>query len=191
MKRMLLILTALITLTACEENYTPRPKAYFRIDLPIKDYQRLEINCPYSFNIPQYAYLAKDSSVSSEPCWVNVNFIPYNATVHLTYKPIGEDFNLDDLQKDSRTLVYKHTIKAQEIFENPITRPEDEVYGMLYRLTGNAATSIQFYVTDSTSHYLRGVLYFNQNTNADSIAPVLDYLSEDVLQIVESLKWSK
>ncbi|TNE80362.1 MAG: gliding motility lipoprotein GldD [Bacteroidetes bacterium] len=189
MMRLALVAFVAISLTACTETFTPRPKAFFHIDIPQPQYQRFASDCPFSFNVAQYGFVMGDSSANAEPCWLNVQYPMFNATVHLTYKPIGQEFSFEELQKDSRTLVYKHTIKAQEIMENTINKPDERVYGMLYRLTGDAATSLQFYVTDSTSHYLRGVLYFNQHTDADSIAPVLNHLSDDVLEMVGSLNW--
>ncbi|MBI1220987.1 MAG: gliding motility lipoprotein GldD [Bacteroidetes bacterium] len=190
MKKHFMILAASILLFACENAKTPRPHAYFKIDFPAKSYVPFNSPCPFRFEVPFYVQVVQDSSPNAEPCWLNMNFVPYNATLHLTYKPIGTEFNLVDLQNDSRRFVMNHTIKAQEILENEINKPAEHVHGVLYRLKGNTATSLQFYVTDSTKHYLRGALYFNTHTNPDSIAPVLEYLSEDVLQLIGTLKWS-
>lgn len=180
---------AALFLISCGEAITPRPHAFFRIDFPQKEYVRYSSDCPFEFDIPFYSRVVQDSSANAEPCWLNMNFLPYNATLHLTYKPVGDGFNLMDLQNDTRRFVMNHTIKAQEITENVINKEDDKVYGVLYHLTGNTATSLQFYVTDSTHHYLRGALYFNQNTNADSIAPVLSFITEDVLEAIGTLKW--
>ena len=189
MKKLLACLSIVLLLASCDESFTPRPHAFFRIDFPQKDFVKYSGNCPYEFDIPYYSSISYDSSANAEPCWMNLNFLPYNATLHLTYKPIGQDFNLLDLQTDTRRFVMNHTIKAQEILENAINKPEDHVHGVLYQLKGNTATSLQFYVTDSTNHYLRGALYFNENTNADSIAPVLNFITEDVLQLIGTLEW--
>jgi len=191
MRKQILLLSITLLMISCEEVYTPRPHAFFRIDFPQKQFVPYHGECPFVFDIPYYSSISRDSSANSEPCWLNLNFPPYNATLHLTYKPVGEGFNLLDLQTDTRRFVMGHTIKAQEIMENAINKPEDHVHGVLYQLKGNTATSLQFYVTDSTHHYLRGALYFNENANADSIAPVLDFITEDVLQLIGSLSWKK
>jgi gliding motility-associated lipoprotein GldD len=187
------ILVLLFTLSAlfasCTEPVVPKPHAYFRIDFPKKEYVLYQGACPFEFNHPYYSTVNQDLSENAEPCWLNLDFVPYNATLHLTYKPIGKDFNLLDLQNDTRRFVMNHSIKAQEIMENTINKPEDRVHGVFYTLTGNTATSLQFYVTDSTRHYLRGALYFNAHTNPDSIAPVLGYISDDVLELIGSMKW--
>ncbi len=189
MKKLVLFLCLGAFLGSCSRNYTPKPHAYFRIDFPEKQFETYRSDCPFEFEKPLYTEISRDSSANSEPCWLNMNFLPYNATLHLTYKPIGEEFNLLDLQTDTRRFVMNHTIKAQEIIENSIDKPDEHVHGVLYHLMGNTATSLQFYVTDSSNHYLRGALYFNSNTNPDSIAPVLNYITEDVIQLIGTLKW--
>ena len=50
--------------------------------------------------------------------------------------------------------------------------------GILYDLKGNTASAVQFYVTDSTRHYLRGSLYFASEPDADSLEPVIDFFRE-------------
>lgn len=189
MKNKLVLLVLISLLASCQGNYTPKPYAYFRIDFPKKSYIDYNQDCPFTFQQPVYAVFERDASPNAEPCWLNMNFVPYNATLHLTYKPIGKEFRLEDLQDDSRRFVMNHSIKAQEIMEEGISRPGDNVHGVLYRLTGNTATALQFYVTDSSRHYLRGALYFNTNTNADSVAPVLNYLTGDVIRLISTLKW--
>lgn len=191
MKKVLIFCFVTILLASCQPTWVPKPHAYFRIDFPKKDYVEYTGDCPFIFNQPFYSQVIPDQSHNAEPCWLNMNFIPYNATLHLTYKPIGEDFRLEDLQNDSRRFVMNHTIKAQEIMENPIHKTEERVHGILYTLSGNTATSLQFYVTDSSNHYLRGALYFNSHTNPDSIAPVLNYLTEDVLELISSIRWKE
>ena len=189
MKNLFLQALSLLLLISCNDDQTPKPRGYFRIDLPPKQYDHYSEACPFEFEKPVYSRVVQDSSASAEPCWLNLDFLPYNATLHLTYKPIGEGNNLVKLQEDTRKLVYKHTIKAEEIFENHINRPEEKVYGVLYDLRGNTATALQFYVTDSSKHYLRGVLYFNMRTVPDSIAPVQQYLNEDVFKLIGSIRW--
>jgi len=142
MKKLLACLSIVLLLASCEDSFTPRPHAFFRIDFPQKEFVKYKGACPYEFDIPYYSSISFDSTANSEPCWMNLNFLPYNATLHLTYKPIGQDFNLLDLQSDTRRFVMNHTIKAQEIRENVINKPEDHVHGVLYQLKGHTATSI-------------------------------------------------
>ena len=52
------------------------------------------------------------------------------------------------------------------------------------------ATPLQFYITDSTQHFMRGSLYFNHRPNPDSTAPVLDRMEADVRKLMETLRWS-
>ncbi len=123
----------------------------------------------------------------AEKCWFNIYYTPFNATLHLSYKDVDNKNNLNKLLEDARTLVYKHTIKADEIYETLIGNKY--LNGMLYELSGNTATNFQFYVTDSSRHYLRGSLYFNERTRIDSIQPALDFLKADIMHMLETLRW--
>ena len=66
---------------------------------------------------------------------------------------------------------------------------EKSVYGVLYEIKGNAASSVQFYATDSTKHFLRGALYFNTVPNKDSLAPAIQFVEEDIIHLIETLSW--
>lgn len=179
-----------LAISGCDQDYTPRPKGYFQIDFPQKQFVSSKTVCPFVFDQPVYSVLMADSTHHAEPCWLNLDFVPFNATLHLTYKEVQKDQDFRTLEKDSRNLALKHTVKAQDMFESEIFDPNRNISGVLYEFTGDAATPLQFYLTDSSKHYLRGVLYFNHRTNADSVAPVYQYLKADVLHLVGSLRWN-
>jgi len=118
---------------------------------------------------------------------ISISFPDYKAKIHLSYKDISG--NLNQLTEDARTLAYKHTYKADAIDEQVFINPEQKVYGILYDIKGNSASSIQFYVTDSSKHYLRGALYFRCQPNKDSLAPAIEYFTADVVHLIETLRW--
>ncbi|MBN1927645.1 MAG: gliding motility lipoprotein GldD [Prolixibacteraceae bacterium] len=172
---------------SCKEKYTPKPRGYFRIDFPEKNYQFFHNNYPFSFEYPVYAETCPDKSVGSEPYWMNILFEANNATIHLSYKAINN--NLATLTEDSHELVYKHAIKASAINEKIYSNPRSNVYGTLYEIKGNAASPFQFHLTDSVNHFLRGSFYFNEQPNYDSLYPVIDFLKEDIIHLVETFSW--
>lgn len=183
-----LIFTA-VFVTACSQEYTPKPRGFQRFEFTQTKYQTHHNNCGFSFEIPDYATVLPDFSMAQNKCWYNVYYQPYNATLHLSFDQVKSSQDLQRLAEDARTLVYKHTIKADEIFETYIEN--ENLSGMVYELSGNTATNFQFYVTDSVSNYMRGALYFNTQTNADSVAPVLVHLKKDVMHMIKTLRWSK
>jgi gliding motility-associated lipoprotein GldD len=188
LKNNILLLLCTLFLFSCEEEYSPRPRGYFRIDLPEHRYKHFAPDdCPYSFDINKRAFIGNDRGKISEPCWVNILYPQYKSTIHLSYKRVEN--NLQKYLEDSRTLVYKHTVKASDIQEKLIINDAAKVYGLVYFLEGNAASSLQFYLTDSTDHFLRGALYFNAKPNPDSIAPVQDFIHKDIIHFIESFRW--
>lgn len=187
--KIILIFSLSMLFLSCEKNYAPKPRGYFRIDLPEHHYKTAKTeNCNYSFQYSSSAVIVQDKNNASEPCWFNIYYPKYKALVHLSYKPVKEG-NVNEYIEDSRTLVYKHTVKASDISEKLIINSDAQVFGLLYELEGNAASSMQFYVTDSTSNFLRGALYFNIKPNPDSIAPVEKYIQQDIHHFIKTFSW--
>ncbi len=181
------VIISLIILSGCKKKYTPKPRGFFRIDLPEKSYQKLESGYPYGFRYPDYAIIKKDSSNLNEKYWINIEYPNLNGKIHIIYIQINN--NLEEILEDTRKLAYKHTIKADAINEKMFIKPEKKVYGILYNIEGNAASSVQFFLTDSIKNYLRGALYFNVEPNKDSLAPVLNFVKEDIIVLIESFEW--
>lgn len=185
----ILILTFITLIFSCEETYYPRSHGYIRIDFPKKEYKKFNSIYPYTFEIPQYSKIERDSSRGAEKLWSDWNFKTFNATVYFSYKKI--DNNLSELKEDTRKLVYKHTIKADEITPVEWKNDKKKVYGILYDIKGNVASQVQFYLTDRTNHFLRGAFYFNRIPNKDSLAPSTAFLRKDIDRMFETFEWKK
>lgn len=182
----------LLFTTSCGgSDYSPKPNGYFRIEFPEKSYQTFENNPNFSFDYPKYTEIYQDSSRDATKNWYNLAFPQFNARLHISYFPIASLKEFTQLTEDSRKLAFKHTIKATGIDEALIKNPENKIYGIYYTITGNTASSLQFYLTDSTKNYLRGALYFNEKPKQDSIQPVIDFIREDVDKMIKTLKWKK
>ena len=176
----------MILFASCDRSYTPKPAGYLRIDTPEKAYRIYDSQPYYRFEIPVYARVVEDHR-PGESGWINLVVPQVNATIHLSYKPVQG--NLGDYITDSRTLAYKHTVKADGIEETPFMDRADKRFGMIYDLSGDVASSVQFFITDSTTHFLRGSLYFNCPPNRDSLNPVIDFMREDILHLIETTAW--
>lgn len=175
-------------LFSCEQEYNPKPRGYFRIEVPEKKYELFKANdCTFSFEIPVYAQVIKDTLQSAEPCWYNVEWTKYKGTLYLSHKEVNN--NLAKFINDSQTLSMKHIAKASGMQEEEINVPSKKVYGFYTYVKGNAASAVQFYLTDSSKHFIRGALYFYAIPNPDSIAPVLSFVEEDVKHLVSTFSW--
>lgn len=190
----LAILLALLLSQGCREVSVPKPRGHFRIDFPEKEYINLNSRndipqMPFDFEYPVYGSLNFNSGENTEPGWFNIEFPSYKAILYLTYKPVNKDF-AGIMEQTYRMNVRNHVPKADAINEQAFSNSDENVYGILYDLKGNTATAVQFYATDSTRHYLRGSLYFQSEPDADSLAPVINFFREDVIHLMETLKWN-
>ncbi|HBH47047.1 MAG TPA: gliding motility lipoprotein GldD [Bacteroidales bacterium] len=186
-QKVILLFILSIFIFSCVQSPTPKPRGYFRISLPEKKYQVYDSSCPYTFEYPVYGEIKQVEGVFAEPCWFNINFSDYHATLYLTYKEL--DGNLAIHMEDVRTLVYKHIIKADDIEENIVIGHKEKVYGIIYNLSGNTASTTTFFVTDSTRHFLTGSLYFSAIPNKDSLAPAIEFFQQDIVHLTKSLSW--
>ena len=183
-----LLLVIMMTVSCGDKNPQPKPRGYFRIDLPEKLYVSLDTMRHYSFEYPSYATITPDYYSPHEKDWVNVEFPAFKGTVHISYKSV--DGNLSQYLEDAHKLIVKHIEKASGIRDSVMINPERDVYGLMYFLEGEGVASpLQFYVTDSTRHFLRGSLYFNIYPNNDSLQPVIDFITDDVRHLITTLEW--
>ena len=173
---------------SCKQEYTPKPHGYFRIDFQEKSYHMLDsAGLTYNFEIPVYGKVVPDDERLAEAFWVNLKIPAHKAELNLSYKTIKN--NLEQLTEDSRKLAYKHDVKADAINEKIFVNPAKKVYGTIYMIDGNAASPLQFYLTDSTKNFLRGALYIREVPNIDSLRPVIDFLTPDIIRLIETTEW--
>lgn len=187
MKELLFFISVALFFSSCEDNYVPKPRGYFRIDLPEKKYLQYSSDCPFAFEYPDYARVVPYQGNRDLYCSSNIEFYRFKGSLHLSYFKLNND--LTKHIEDSRTLVYKHTVRAEAIDEQVVSDVKDNKYGLVYNIAGNAASSIQFYLTDSANHFLRGALYFNVPPNSDSIAPVENFIKADIYHLLKTLQW--
>jgi len=208
---LLTLLSIIIALSSCNSIYTPRPRGYYKIDLPLHSYQVFDkAGYPFKFEYPSYATIVQDSSFFDEqpenPYWLNIDFPQFHGKIYISYLQIGgkSRFKIrdakgnyvdsmatntfDNLIKTSYALTYKHTYKASSIDDSAFTTT-NHVEGIYFKIGGNAATANQFLVTDSVKHFLRGALYFDATPNADSLAIVNHFLQQDMKHLINSFSW--
>lgn len=190
MPRIKILILIILLISACKTHETPKPRGFFRIDLPEKSYQRFDVSFPYSFEHPEYARVVPDNREHAEDYWADIVFDKFNARIHLSYKPVRSQNDLYGYFNDAYTFVHRHIPKATGIREETVSFYDNRVHALLFRIRGrDAASALQFYATDSLSHFLRGALYFELTPNNDSLAPVIDFLEADIRHLLYSLEW--
>ena len=180
--RKLSFLLAILFLSACGNEPFPKPKAFLNLEYEDQQYTQLLLERPYAFEVP------KSSVVQDEPKkWLKIQYPQLKASLDITYRKV--DGNLRELLVESEKLVFKHTVKAEQISSNDYTDDDRKVFGTLYDITGNTASQIQFHITDSTQNFIKGALFFNIKPNYDSVLPAVAHIKKDVLHLMETFEW--
>jgi len=180
----------LILVSCGDDDAVPKPVGYFRIDTPDHAYVSKQGHCPFIFETSAYSRLEFIQATDGPPiCWFDIHYPNYKAKIHMTYKPVEN--NLREYLEESRNLTYEHQIKATRINATLIDKPEDKLYGLLYELGGNVASPLQFYLTDSVNHFVRGSLYFEAHPNPDSLKPVMEFITRDISHFIETFTWDE
>ena len=201
----------MILMVACNSTYTSKKRGYFNVDFPERKYLLFdEPGVPYSFEYPAYAKIVKDStyfdSTPENPYWRNIDFPQFNARIFLSYKIIGGKATYkiklpdgtyrdssginycDRMVNDAFNLTNKNESVASSITDSLFTT-KNSVTGIFFKVGGNAATARQFFMSDSTQHFIRGALYFDTTPNADSLKPVQDFLQVDINHLINTFNW--
>lgn len=189
--RFWLMAAALLLAVACSGPDTPLPRAYPRIALPDREYRAFEMDYPFGMEYPQYTEFLPDTRETAEPYWGDIHYPGFEGRIHLSYKTIQDSDQLQAYLEDTRSFVHRHIPKATAINEQIFINEPQDVYGMVYQIRGReAASPLQFFATDSLNHFLRGALYFDVRPNNDSLAPVIQFIEEDVRHLLETLEWN-
>ena len=213
MQKIIVLLVLVFQIFGCNSTYTSKKKGYFEIELPNHAYQTFDREgFPYSFEYPIYANIIQDStyfdSTPENPYWINIDFPQYEAKIFLSYKIIGGKAiykvkntdgtytdssginQFDKMVNDAFNLTNKNEAVASSIRNSLIKTPND-IYGVYFKVGGNAATARQFFLSDTNKNFIRGALYFEATPNADSIKPVQDFLTQDIHHMINTFRWKK
>lgn len=182
MRKICVLLVVFLGIVSCSDDILPKPKGYLSLDYPAKEYQKLKLVRPYVFEISEKAIVKNEKNN-----WLKIQYPTLKASIDITYRPVKN--NLKELLTESEKLVYKHAVKAEEIVTVNFENFDRRVFGSMQEISGNAASQIQFHLTDSTHNFMKGALFFYVKPNYDSVLPAVDYIKKDVMRLVETLKW--
>ncbi|WP_027377687.1 gliding motility lipoprotein GldD [Kaistella palustris] len=172
-----------LAVLSCAKETQPKPSGELRLEYPAPTYSKFSSPCNFGF---EYSTFAKIEDAKN-PCWYYIDYPKMKAKVFITYFPVNNDLDLH--VKESEKMVYEHTIKASSIDTKTFSYPERKVFGNFYELKGPSASNLQFFVTDSTKHYVTANLYFNSRPKPDSLAPAVDYIKKDLLHLIDTFEW--
>ena len=192
MKKTLYIIVAAMLLASCggAGDYSPKPQAYLRIDLPQHAYEVYDTAAlPFTFEYDRGAEVVWKKDQGGEK-WIDVRYPSHKGYVFLTYKALRGPKDLAGQVDTSMKFLENHYAHSSGVDERQFVDKNNRIFGTTYHLKGqNVASTYQFWATDSTRNFLRGSLYIDCTPNNDSLAPVLTYIQENINHLIESIRW--
>ena len=136
-----------------------------------------------------FAKVSFDSSWIAEPYWIDLYYPDFKASIQISYKPVKKSEELlKEYLATSYRLTSEHQVKAYSI-EEAIMQTQLGKTAVVAHLSGEVPSQYQFFTTDSVDHFLRGALYFNTATQNDSLQPVIEFVRQDIMRLLNTLQW--
>lgn len=182
------VLVLCMFISGCQhEPASPKPRAYPRIEYPARAYVHYaEGECPFTFQYPDYAEIKK----KDEKCWFDLFMPAFDARLHCTYVPVTDRAKFDDLIGDTYAIADRINARANYMEETPLTNAQG-VHGMTLTWTGPAASTLHFFLTDTTQHFFTAALYFDSKVNPDSLQPIAQFIRQDITHMISTFEWKK
>jgi len=188
---LLVSLAGVLLFSACgEPNAVPKPSTFLRTEFPAHAYRTYTSPNHFQFKLANLFMPKTFEQTQSNYSVQEIDLGPLNGTLFLYYLAIPTKDSLPEIINFANDKVDEHKIMADKIDFEQIIDKEKRVFGTFFELKGNVATNFQFYLTDSTQHFLRGEVLLNCRPNYDSLRPALRYLKADLQELVHSFKWN-
>lgn len=196
MKEKIYILLAVllaVLFTGClgDKNIGPKPKTYFRLDIPEPTYSKFDtLDLPFVFQYPDYGNIERSEGRFENKNWFNVNFPNYGSKLYLSFMRITPEITLANLVSDSYNMTKEQDKFATGVIERAYSDSDAKVYAYVFEIKGRRVVSpYQFYITDSSTYFLRGVLSLDIKPNNDSLAPIITRVVEDLDYLISTFEW--
>lgn len=187
MIRLLIFIIAAFFFSCRDKDIVPRPRAYPRVDYPAKEYKSfISPECPFTFEIPVYA----DTIDKQGVCWFDLSIKNFKAKLHFSYHPVSSRLEYDDFVKDAYDIADRINSRANYMEDTPV-RNQNGVSGVIFEWSGPAASQVHFFMTDTTQHFFKAALYFDAKVQPDSLAPIADFLKEDIQHLISTFRWNR
>ena len=128
---------------------------------------------------------ADDASTPEGSHWINISYPRFGSTVYCTYVDVTPA-SLDRHLRNRYERIEKNVRGTMRnvLFADSITGISSDVF---FAAEGNVVP-LQFISTDSATFVFSGAVFIPTAANADSVAPIIDNISDDVMYMLQNLK---
>ena len=187
-----LIYICFIFILGCDNYLMPKQSAFLRLDYSNPQYEQINNNSfPFLFETNNILSNISEINISNESIDFILKYDELNGQVNFQYKNVASKEALDTYILDLKKTIETHSIMANTVRIRDYVLEENDIYGRIFDLSGNVASPYQFYLTDNEYNVISGFVYFNIKPNYDSILPAINYIENDMINLIESFSWKK
>ncbi|MBO7277636.1 MAG: hypothetical protein J6U84_06730 [Bacteroidales bacterium] len=189
---LLILFSSMLFFISCsEEPPIPKPKTYLLLETSQPLYSVVDNKeLPFTFEVPDYGNLIMIDSDKKNDKWFNILFDKYGFEANVSYIPLKSDTSLAYMINDCYTFLDRHKKFSSGIIEHPYENPKNNTYGTIFEIKGSEVVSpYQFYITDSTKHFIRLALHCKTIPNNDSLSTYIERITTDLDYMINSIKW--
>jgi gliding motility-associated lipoprotein GldD len=185
---LLWVLMLTVTLASCKKASYPKPLASPRIDYPSEQYRHYDkTGSPVRFEYPSYGELTDQHQENKN--WMNLRFERYSATLYLSFSNVPASkiqIQIEEKEKMVNEQAPPASVVRKETFESA----DHQIVGYFYLTDGNAASPVQFLLSDQMGKLFQGSLLFDMATESDSMETVVEGLTRDIRHLVETFRFN-
>lgn len=168
-------------MSCSNQTTTPKPKAFLYNEVSVPNYVFYKSACGYSF------FINSENQIDFENCNVKIKNSSLSSTLYLSSINVKDNFSLID--SDFTKKIQENSTNAFAVNVSEYNDVENRVFAKYFSFVGNAPSNTQFYITDSTSVYLKGSLYFDSKPNYDSLLPSIYLINNDIRKMIQTFNW--
>ena len=184
----------ILFLSSCQSDPpVPKPRTYPKLIFPARVLSTVILpECPFTFDFPTYAEVDRKQTFFDEAppndCWFNLHIPAFNADIYMSYHPVTSRKNFDKLIRDTYKITNQIN-RRSDYMDEALIKNQYGAGGMTFSFEGAAASPMQFYLSDTTNHFLKGALYYNSKVRPDSLMPATQFIMEDIHGMLATFRW--
>lgn len=187
---LLILLCISISVSGCSSDApTPRRYAYPRVDTYPQKYSSIVNSADVNIEVNTAVRIVTDSVADADTRWITLSYPKYKANLYITVNKCNSKSQLQDVIANRVQRISLNT--GGKDFEQVDLQSEADFKSKIFTIRGGSTNPVMFISSNQRNCVVSGSLYFldsNAVAKVDSIAPIIDAVSNDIIHLAKHLR---